>query len=67
MIKRDQIQIRDPFIYVEDSVYYLFGTTDADPWKGNTALFIHQNPMTKGKILRLSLEVTTPMISLHGE
>lgn len=33
MIHRSEIQIRDPYILVEDGVYYLFGTTDADPWK----------------------------------
>ncbi|MDR0644804.1 MAG: glycoside hydrolase family 43 protein [Treponema sp.] len=26
------IQIRDPFVVLEDGVYYLFGTTDKDPW-----------------------------------
>lgn len=29
---REQIQIRDPFVFVEKDVYYLFGTTDRDPW-----------------------------------
>ena len=33
MIHRTDIQIRDPFILVEGDCYYLFGTTDADPWK----------------------------------
>jgi len=33
MIYRGDIQIRDPFILVEDGAYYLFGTTDADPWR----------------------------------
>lgn len=27
------IQIRDPFVYLEKGVYYLYGTTDKDPWK----------------------------------
>lgn len=33
MIHRSDIQMRDPFILVEEGTYYLFGTTDADPWK----------------------------------
>jgi hypothetical protein len=28
------IQIRDPFVVLEDGVYYLFGSTDKDIWKG---------------------------------
>lgn len=32
MIHRSEIQMRDPFILVEEGTYYLFGTTDADPW-----------------------------------
>lgn len=34
MIHRLDIQIRDPFIYVERNTkrYYLFGTTDKNPW-----------------------------------
>lgn len=40
MIRRDQIQIRDPYVFVEDSVYYLFGTTDADPWSGKGMSFL---------------------------
>lgn len=33
MIHRSEIQMRDPFVLVEGDSYYLFGTTDADPWK----------------------------------
>ncbi|HKM08188.1 MAG TPA: glycoside hydrolase family 43 protein [Sphaerochaeta sp.] len=34
MIKRNDIQIRDPFVYVmkDEAKYYLFGTTDKNPW-----------------------------------
>ncbi len=32
MIKRENIQIRDPFVYVENGIYFLYGTTDSDPW-----------------------------------
>jgi GH43 family beta-xylosidase len=28
------IQIRDPFVFVENGIYYLFGSTDKDIWKG---------------------------------
>ena len=29
----DQIQIRDPFVVVENGLYYLFGSTDPDIWQ----------------------------------
>jgi len=32
MVKRSDIQMRDPYILTEGDVYYLFGTTDPDPW-----------------------------------
>lgn len=36
MIKREDIQIRDPFILKDESskLYYLYGTTDKNPWYG---------------------------------
>lgn len=40
MIRGDQIQIRAPYVLVEDSVYYLFGTTDVDPWSGRGTSFL---------------------------
>ncbi len=33
-MKLNEIQIRDPFVYVEDGRYYLYGSTDHDIWKG---------------------------------
>jgi beta-xylosidase len=35
IMRRETIQIRDPFVLVEreEEKYYLYGTTDADPWK----------------------------------
>jgi hypothetical protein len=37
-MKLFEIHIRDPFVLpvAESSIYYLFGSTDADPWKGGT-------------------------------
>ena len=32
MIKRNEIHIRDPFVFVENGKYYLLGTTTDDPW-----------------------------------
>lgn len=32
MIKREDIQIRDPFVLVDDNTYYLYGTTDKNCW-----------------------------------
>lgn len=35
IMRKETIQIRDPFVLVEqeEKRYYLYGTTDADPWK----------------------------------
>lgn len=33
-MKRDDIQIRDPYILCAEGFYYLYGTTDPDPWRG---------------------------------
>lgn len=35
MILRQDIQMRDPFVYLQGDTYYLYGTTDADCWRGN--------------------------------
>ena len=32
MLKREKIQIRDPYILVHDGMYYLYGTTDKNCW-----------------------------------
>lgn len=37
-MKRDEIQIRDPFVFVENGVYYLIGTTGSDPWGSGSDL-----------------------------
>ena len=31
-MKREELRIRDPFVYKEDGVYYVLGTTGDDPW-----------------------------------
>ena len=33
-MKTSEIQIRDPFVFVEDGKYYLYGSTDKDIWRG---------------------------------
>ena len=33
MPRINDIQIRDPFIFIEDGIYYLFGSTDKDIWR----------------------------------
>lgn len=38
-MRRDEIQIRDPYVYLKDSTYYLYGTTDKDCWKGEATGF----------------------------
>lgn len=39
MIKRTDIQIRDPFILVHDNTYYLYGTTDKNCWSDSASGF----------------------------
>ncbi len=39
MVTTEQIHIRDPFVFVQDGLYYLYGTTDADCWKGGATGF----------------------------
>jgi len=41
MLTKDQIQMRDPFVlrHDEEGNYYLYGTTDPDPWKGKAVGF----------------------------
>ncbi len=39
MLLRSDIQIRDPFIFVENGRYYLYGTTDLNCWRGKAAGF----------------------------
>ncbi len=34
MLLRNQIQMRDPFVFVENGKYYLYGTTDTNCWRG---------------------------------
>lgn len=39
-MKRDEIYIRDPFLFVEDGVGYLVGTTDKNAWGGKASGFL---------------------------
>lgn len=41
MIKKDEIQIRDPFVLTvhKEKKYYLFGTTDKNVWEGKATGF----------------------------
>ena len=39
MLNRGDIQIRDPYVFVEDGKYYLYGTTDVNCWRGEPAGF----------------------------
>lgn len=39
MLLRSDIQMRDPYVYVEGGRCYLYGTTDADCWRGEPAGF----------------------------
>lgn len=38
-MKTNEIQMRDPFVYIENGTYYLYGSTDADIWRGNGSGF----------------------------
>lgn len=39
MLKSSEIRIRDPFILVDNDRYYLYGTTDENPWEGKAQGF----------------------------
>lgn len=43
MLKREDIQIRDPFILVDDNNYYLFGTTDKMCWGKGTSFHCYKS------------------------
>ena len=34
MLLTSQIQMRDPYVFVENGTYYLYGTTDKNCWRG---------------------------------
>lgn len=40
MIKREDIQIRDPYILVDNGVYYMYGTTDKNCWSDTASGFL---------------------------
>ena len=40
-MKREDIQIRDPFVFVENGVYYLIGTTGCEPWGRGSDLTLY--------------------------
>ncbi len=33
-MRRDEIHMRDPFVFAQNGAYYLFGTTDPNCWRG---------------------------------
>ena len=43
MIKRNEIHIRDPFVFVENGKYYLLGTTTDDPWGAGSDLTLYSS------------------------
>ncbi len=40
-MKRDEIHIRDPFVFAENGKYYLLGTTGGDPWERGSDLVLY--------------------------
>lgn len=34
MLNRNEVHMRDPFVFVENGLYYLYGTTDDNCWRG---------------------------------
>lgn len=38
-MKREDIQIRDPFILADGDAFYLYGTTDSEPWRSRARGF----------------------------
>lgn len=42
-MKREEIRVRDPFLFVEDGKYYMLGTTGMDPWKNGSDLTLYES------------------------
>jgi hypothetical protein len=42
-VKTSDIQIRDPFVFVEDGRYYLFGSTDKNIWTDGTGFDMYRS------------------------
>lgn len=40
-MKREDLHIRDPFIYTENGIYYLLGTTGNDSWDRGSDLVLY--------------------------
>ena len=40
-MKREDLRIRDPFIYMENGIYYLLGTTGSDTWERGSDLVLY--------------------------
>ena len=40
-MKREDLHIRDPFIYTENGIYYLLGTTGSDTWERGSDLVLY--------------------------
>lgn len=43
MTKRENLRIRDPFIFVRNNKYYLLGTTGTDPWIKGSDLILYES------------------------
>jgi hypothetical protein len=43
LLQASDIQIRDPFVFVEDGCYYLFGSTDKDIWTGGVGFDLYRS------------------------
>lgn len=43
MIKREDLHIRDPFVFAENDSYYLIGTTGSEPWKKGSDLILYSS------------------------
>lgn len=42
-MKREEIHIRDPFVFAENGTYYLLGTTTDDPWGAGSDLTLYSS------------------------
>ena len=42
-MKREELHIRDPFVFTENGVYYLLGTTGDDPWQKGSDLSLYSS------------------------
>lgn len=64
-LKRNEIHIRDPFVFVENGKYYLMGTTGEDPWGKGGDLTLYESEDLE-KFNRVCIMVTDGSLNCYS-